>query len=186
MFNASQLVRLSQGIPHGQKLLYQQWVLKIDHSYPPHEPVVFPSLIPTTSWPCFHPPLPRPPPRLYLLPCSLQFLLPFPPPPPPLLNNPAAPPPPSPIPWHTQDLHRGTICRTAGGPSCHEGKNRQQTALRGELDFLEVCVLLCTQEIVNLAWKQFSFKTTILSVQLENIRRKKNGSYLDLFGKNKQ
>ena len=40
--------------PHGQKLLYQQWVLIGDHRYPPHEPVVFPSLTPTTSSPCFH------------------------------------------------------------------------------------------------------------------------------------
>ena len=93
-------------------------------------------------------------------------------PPHPLLNNPAPPLPQPPhtdththTHTHTQDLHRRTICHAAGdnrGPPCHEGKTSQHTALRGELDFPEVCVLLCAQELVNLDWKQFSFQTAIL------------------------
>ena len=69
--------------PHGQKLLYQQLVLKIDHRYPLHEPVVFPSLTPTTSSSCFHPPPPLPHFSTFF-PAVSQF---------PLLNNPAPPPP---------------------------------------------------------------------------------------------
>ena len=105
--------------PHGQKLLYQQWVLKIDHRYPLHEHVVFPSLTPTTSSPCFHPPPPLPP-----------FLLPTSPPPSPQsvsspsLTTPKPPPPPPPFTdTDTHDLHRGTIYHAAGdnrGPPCHE------------------------------------------------------------------
>ena len=126
--------------PHGQKLLYQRWVLKIDHRYPLHEPVVFPSLNP--------PPLPS------------HFSTFFP-----AISSPSFASPHTPPPLPTHHLHRGTICHAAGdnrGPPCHEGKTRQQITLRGELDFSDVCVLLCAQELVNLAWKQFSFKTAIL------------------------
>ena len=70
--------------PHGQKLLYQQWVLKIDHRYPLHEPVVFPSLTPTTSSSCFHPPplpLPTSPPSSPQSVSSPSLTIPHPPPP---------------------------------------------------------------------------------------------------------
>ena len=56
-----------------QKLFHQQWVLRIDQWYSPQGAVVFPSLAPTTSSPCFQPPF------LHHL---LLFILLYPPPPP--------------------------------------------------------------------------------------------------------